>query len=331
MHVGIFGYANGATFKNITVGTGSITVSGTTGALGGIAGDAANFTTFTNCSNAAMLASSGANSMGGISGRLTNSSITNCQNTGSISAGRYGGGICSYPAQSTIKNSFNGGIVTVEYANGNIVGGGIAGYCKGSQIIACYNTGEVKGISSKSDIALGGICGDNGGVNNTATTYIIACYNTGKVWSDFENATDDNCIYIGGISGYTNRYGVEITACYNTGIVAYTATEEEDELGVGNISGYNTYKSSDSISAPVITACYWADIEYNPTNGIGYKETVSEGAASDEGAIKFADNVWPATTTDTAWGIGNKDGSASGHYWASLGSYNGEYPRLWFE
>jgi hypothetical protein len=331
LSVGIFGYASGATFQNITVGTGSIAVSGTSGAAGAIAGDAVNSTQFINCSNAADLNSNPKISMGGICGYLNSSHIINCENTGDNIAGRYGGGICAgIRLQSTIKNSFNTGTVTVEYASSSIAGGGIAGFCNNSQIIACYNTGEIKGISSESEIALGGICGDSTAGSASGFAQITACYNTGKVWSNYQ-AEDDECIYIGGIAGYAGRYGVEITACYNIGIVTYTMTGEEDELGVGNISGWNTYWSGDTKKEPVITACYWKDIEDNPTNGIGYKETESGGAASDEGAIKFTDDTWPATTTNTAWGIGNKDGSANGHYWASLGNFGGNYPRLWFE
>jgi hypothetical protein len=264
---------------------------------------------------------------------LTNSVINDCWNTGNIT-GISGGGICQRIYLGTIKNSFNTGKVTVNNEDDDPIGGGIIGNCLASQIIACYNTGEVTGSKLDAEHDLGGIAGSTGGYNDGSpvSTYIIACYNTGKMWSNFENATDDHCIYIGGISGYNGRRGAEIIACYNTGIVAYTATGEEDELGVGNISGYNNYNNGDTIKEPVITACYWKEIEGNPANGIGYKKAASGGAASDEGAIKFASDAWPTVSTHNEWGTG--DGSESGKYWKDLGGWQSGspvYPRLWFE
>jgi hypothetical protein len=131
--VGLFGYTNGATIKNLGVEISSKGVKGR-------------------------------NYVGGIAGWLDrSSSITNSYSTGSVSGGTYVGGIAgSMVSGSSITNSYSTGSV-----NGSNTVGGIAGHMQSSSSITnSYSTGSVSGSGSW----IGGIVGGGGGTitNNAA-------------------------------------------------------------------------------------------------------------------------------------------------------------------
>jgi hypothetical protein len=77
-----------------------------------------------------------------------------------------------------------------------------------------------------------------------------------------------------------------------------------------------------------LTACYWLDVPGdNATDGIG--ETTGN---IDPTFFAFGNTAWPSTTDHAEWGTG--DGSGSGLYWLSLGSWNAgtpTFPKLWYE
>jgi hypothetical protein len=326
----IFGYASGAEFKNIKIGQGSITMTETTGYNGGIVGEASNTTKIINCSNEANL--TGMRPIGGICGQLnSSSSITGCWNTGDITGtGTYAGGICGYvQTSSIIQNSYNsGGQITVASGSGQTAAGGIAGYCMTSaKIIACYNTGDVMARTTGTGVlSAGGISGATAGSESGGGGSITACYNTGAVSSDSPRTAATHRTNIGGISGNTSRGNVTITASYSTGTVsyAYTGADNKGLIYIGGISGYNAYNEDDTVTYPVITACYWKTTD--DENGIGFNAQTE--VSDNTGTLQFSGSAWPATSTHTEWGIG--DGSGSGKYWESLGG-GSVYPRLWFE
>ncbi|MDR1229988.1 MAG: hypothetical protein LBK61_01160, partial [Spirochaetaceae bacterium] len=178
-NLSIFANAYEATFQNVRIGTGSMTVTANK-LLGGIAGIAKK-TSFINCSNAATL--SGQGFIGGICGTLSAESIIdNCENTGDITSTANAssiGGICaSISSTATIKNCSNGGSLTISGADTTATMhlGGIAGtaLAASSVIKACYNTGDITGSAGKSNV-MGGIVGRLGGIGSRVT----ACYNTG--------------------------------------------------------------------------------------------------------------------------------------------------------
>jgi hypothetical protein len=362
--LGIFGYAEGATFENIHIGTGSMTTTGNS-AIGGIAVDATN-TTFTNCSNAADL-TSGEASAGGICLTLRESSlITGCWNSGDI-IGYTAGGICSFVSGNSaiIKNCYNSGhIVGGNSDKGGSEAGGIAGSNSG-KIFACYNTGavEVKALSGENQKT-----GYAGGIVGSLNGEITACYNTGAVkgaqaWQS----------YVGGIAGQVNGVnGPSMTACYNTGYVSSSATlsEEYTDVSIGGIAGRAHNGGSKAIT---ITACYsTGTVEYTglstvPADNSLYQAICVGGVfgvcgSTTEITSTFSDCYWKAVegldygiggtmaadddcfadetepsnegTTqfgDAAWPAnsgewGTGDGSGSGKYWKSLGAWNGENP-----
>ena len=181
--VGLIGRANGAKIKNVgvvdTYFKGYYYVSG-------ICGYSTN-TTISNCHNTGTV--SGTNNVGGICGLDydSNTNITNCHNTGTVSCSGtsyYVGGICGHGGTQT--NCYNTGTVSGSYY---YVGGICGGY--GTQT-NCYNIGKVSGYR-----LVGGICGGYGTQTN--------CYNTGTV-SGFES--------VGGICG---GYGTQTNCCYLAG------------------------------------------------------------------------------------------------------------------
>jgi hypothetical protein len=147
-YAGVFGNLHGATVKNTKV-NGRI-VAPFSYFAGGICGYASN-STISNCYNTVSISSSRA---GGICGQ--GGTISNCYNTGSISASIESsivGGICGQ--SGTISNCYNTGSISASIAGS--IAGGICG--SDGTISNCYNTGNISASSYA-----GGICGSNGRV-----------------------------------------------------------------------------------------------------------------------------------------------------------------------
>ena len=172
-YVGLFGYANGATIKN--VGVVDSYISGYCN-VGGICGYG-YYSTITNCHNAATVFASVSGSgcrAGGICGYNYYGTAINCYNTGNISGnGNSVGGIFGYNYYGTATNCYNTGNTKCY---GYYVAG-ISGFSDSGALTNCYNTGTVYGINSSA----GGVCGNN---SNSAITN---CYYTDSCAFDGSN------------------------------------------------------------------------------------------------------------------------------------------------
>lgn len=145
----------------------------------------------TDCENHATV--TGSSYVGGIVGEMNRNSVTNCTNTGTVTAvNKQAGGIagCVNPYNNStllISGCFNSGKVTstneTYKENGGIVG---EISTSGWTIIACVNTGEVENGA--------GIVGNNGGA-------VIACYTTQNSVVVTNQAGYDPYIYEGSIMG----------------------------------------------------------------------------------------------------------------------------------
>lgn len=212
------------------------------------------------------------------------------------------GGICGLLNDGMISGcSSSVTIKKTDGAGGSV--GGICGTCNGGTIVACLNTGSLS-LSVKAGMFtnVGGVCGkvdENEGVPGK----IIACVNR----ADLQNnaiKNGSNCSAIGGICGENARSST-ITACYNTGKL--TASEVTT---MGSIYGYTNNN---------VVACF-------------IKEILNMDIDLGDGVSVFLEGQWPSTTDSPEWGVG--DGSSSGKYWKTLGSWNEgtpDYPRLWWE
>ena len=229
---GLFGYAVGATFKNLTL-EGNVNIYASTGDIysnvGAFCGGARDCT-FLNCISNVNV--KGNKNVGGICGRAYGCTFTNCENNGTIIADENAGGICGRAAGSTLSvvrnygdvsaNTYAGGICGIINHSSNFLnttifksfnsaainvassrGGGLVGFAQASSgnvtINDCFNTGTVS--SSAQNAYLGGILGDCAHSSTNQAT-LNRCYNVGKI---SQNS------FSGGISGGTElRY----TNCY---------------------------------------------------------------------------------------------------------------------
>ena len=208
--VGLFGYANGATIKNLSV-TGYIS---TIWYQGGIIGCAKN-STVSDCQSSVTITQSDWYLCdvysGGIIGYAQEyCTITNCVNKGKISAYSgysfaYAGGIAGGVWLSDINGCYNLGTIESGLVGetGFGLAGGIAGCASGVKITDCYNLGELTSTTDNSFVNLGGIVGMING-----SGWIENCYNIGKISAKEKvikgsiaaeiNTDIVNCFYISG-------------------------------------------------------------------------------------------------------------------------------------
>ena len=226
MAVGLFGYVNGATIRNLQIGAGSsVTFSGDTTACEGVAAVVGNARSInlSNVSSAASVTSKDEASAGIIGNLVGGTSlIINCTNSGKIDVGANSGGIIGLLNGTdgvVIENCLNTGDVTNTITNGTDRIGGIVGTCNiaASSSYAlvlrnCVNAGNV--ITNKR--WAGGLIG-----YAAAKLQIENCTNSGNVQAYQE---------VGGLVGHIDSYqsnaaqGGTITNCVNTGTVTFTTT-----------------------------------------------------------------------------------------------------------
>lgn len=157
---GLFGYALGASIRNLTLA--DCAVSGKQ-FVGGIVGEAGQ-STISGCTVSGTV--SGSSSVGGIAGATSGgSTVTNCVNHSAVTgSGSYLGGIAGQ-ASGVIQNCLNTGTVTGTMISGNPVAsfGGVAGALPYTMGILrnCYNAGVVTGYQKVGGIAGYSCAGDD--------------------------------------------------------------------------------------------------------------------------------------------------------------------------
>lgn len=183
---------------------------------------------------------------GGIGGYILRSDLTDCENSGAVTAFMKVGGIAGMSMATYIGNSTNSGVIT---ATGNAAyniasqtgtdygsaAGGIVGwlYSNGGvgEINTCTNTGKVLGRGN-----IAGIVGYS--LNNGSKGYIKKCVNKGDVTA--EKATYGGtwatiCSGVGGVVGtlacHNSNYWTLVQDCKNEGAVS------TDKAMAGGIAG----------------------------------------------------------------------------------------------
>ena len=244
--IGLFGYANGATFKNIVIDETTITGNGDVGAVCGNASSS----TFSNCKVTATINAKG-NTVGGIAGsasgtfnnnKVTNTTINGIDNVGGIVGYTQNSTFTSNDVSATIegKNSIGG---ILGYSNSHcsldnniakcsIVGndnvGGLIGQSFDNawervvlSLKKCAFYGTIKAHSS-----IGGIVGrySLSRVDKPLSFEISNCYSV----SDIQATGDD----IGGILGCNDNYDIQntISNSYHSGNIL-------GDKNVGGIAG----------------------------------------------------------------------------------------------
>lgn len=169
---GLFGYIGaGSSIRNVKT-IGYVNSSGNmTGAIAGYSKG-----TIENCRNAASI--TGKQYTGGIVGQsygaaANKTSIIKCANSGDISGSKYVAGIVGKNAFGSISNCYNTGRVSASVSSTARVGG-IAGDASSggdSSINACYNIGAIQSTGSGTATQYGAVIG----FLNTSYT-VLACY-----------------------------------------------------------------------------------------------------------------------------------------------------------
>ena len=184
-YAGLFGYAEGATVKNMAV-DGYVSTSDVGNYSGGIVGYLSGGS-ITNCFNYCTVNSE--STSGGIVGEIAQSGkITGCGNAGTVSGSGQGtGGIAGWALKNcNIQNCYNIGAVSGD----STYAGGIVGHLQvNSQICNCYNTGSV--TQSVGNYSLGGIAGYASNNANIKRCYWLEGTAINAVKHDQESWTED--------------------------------------------------------------------------------------------------------------------------------------------
>ena len=280
LSIALFGVISGATIKNLTLASSSVT--GAT-AVGGLVGLSTGNSTIDNCNVASDVTVKGTNFVAGVcaaamlSGKLTISRTTNAATV----TGNYAAGILSENDQegTTIERCGNEGSINVSEYDG----GGILALSKfaSTNIANCYNTGNV--VFSGTQQFGGGILGDvNYYISDSSTRVTIEnCYNAAALAASYNIApivpanavvpdmeagsgydskriTVTNCYYASDLcSGAESVVGVNALASSSMKDASFTAL-----LNQGQPVQYWVFTEGANQGYPVPTGSY-------PTTGIG--------------------------------------------------------------
>ncbi len=208
-YVGLFGYLDGATVRNLTMAeSGNIHLTTV---------DAQNSTYY----------------LGSVAGHVKNGKIINCHNQSKVSFSMTGqtghvGGIAGYSNGSVISACSNTGAVTMDGYNSNA--GGIVGYNTGSSIVSCFNTGNISAIANLYDQKRGAAyAGGIGARSIESACKILHCYSTGEI-----TATSTEFACSGGIAADTGN-NTTIESCFATGTVSAKSVNNRDLAVAGGI------------------------------------------------------------------------------------------------
>ena len=232
--VGLIGYAEGATVRNIGLEGGSVSGGMYVGPLvGTMVGGSV-----TNAYSTATVSGSGDN-VGGLVGLNSSGSVSNAYSTGPVtgSANNVGGLVGSNSSGGTISDAYSSSVVTGV----NSVGG-LAGESLGGSISNAYATGSVSGSGS----SVGGLVGNNtGSISNGYATgsvsgvyYVggLAGWNEGSIDTAHATGSVNSTYYAGGLVG-VNYYNGGIRNAYATGSIS-------GNYYLGGLVGINYYNAS---------------------------------------------------------------------------------------
>ncbi len=248
---------------------------------------------------------------GGLIGQVSSSAtITNCYNTGNVTAGAPTGGILGWASQVTIANCYNTGDINCTGAQA----GGIVGGTYGSlSLTDCYNTGNIMAVSPA-----GGIIGTGYGStlaiinsNNTGRVSVINSPTGGIIGSSGTTARIENCKnsgeitsdkkYAGGIVGDSYSAPITIISCHNTG-----------DISSGGINGtYGTSGIAGVTTNAKINGCYNTGKILAPNNTGGILGYIKEGSTAIEVSNCYNSGEIVSSNSDSGYGgiIGRSNGS----------------------
>ena len=168
---GVVGQASGCTISNCeNAGTVKSNIW-----TGGIVGSN-NGGTISNCRNSGIVASNALKPSAGIGGIVGENYgvILDSYNAGTVTGGAYTGGVVGWNYNGTVSDCYNTGAVTA--IGGGYAGGvaGFNGYGAGT-VESCYNIGTVS-VESEGSGSAGGVVGWNGYNNGSSSGIVTGCF-----------------------------------------------------------------------------------------------------------------------------------------------------------
>ena len=207
-YMGLFGYTNQATIKDLGVVDANVTGGDYTGILVGKAENSqiSNvYTSGTVTSNDAFV--------GGLVGNLIDSTATNVYSTADVKGNSFVGGLIGYLDGSIVEKAFATGKVT---ATDGEVGGLIGVMSNGGTVKNSYATGDVNG-----KVDVGGLVGII--IGGSITTTFDTVYSTSRV---------SGSQYVGGFIGF-----VDTDTTTNIKNAVYNRSTGVDAIGSGSATG----------------------------------------------------------------------------------------------
>jgi hypothetical protein len=326
-YMGLFGYINGGSVKNL--GIENFSVSGYY-YVGGLIGYN-NYGSITNCCSMGDVNSSiNSKYVGGMVGYDYSGSVTNCYSTGTVIVAynsQYVGGLVGYCGGSVsitycystdaVSNSSNlyydvgglagcnyGGIVNcystsaVSGAPGSYNIGGLLGRNAGT-ISDCFSTGAVSGPGF-----VGGLVGDNyGSISDCYSTCAVSGTSGGGGLVEYNSGTISNCYSTGAVSGISGSIYTGGLAGYNYGSISncYSAGAVSGSSHIGGLVGdcNNTHAT--------VSASFWdVNSSGQPTSAAGTGKTTAEMKTE-------------STFTSAGWDFSYADGNDAVWYMAMNG------------
>lgn len=310
-NVGLFGFINGATIRNVGLTGVSVTGRAYTGSLvgrlnnaarinnsystgnvtgtsnvGGLVGD--NNTGTVSSSYATATVSGSGDTIGGLVGRSYGGIITNSYTTGNVNGANYVGGM--------VGNNTNSSSITNSYATGTASGavyvGGLLGLNQtNSSITTSYATGTVFGTNS-----VGGLVGYSATNSTVSDSYATGAvsgssdkvgglvgYNiTATIYNSYATGAVSGFNYVGGLVGQNHVSGM-ITDSYATGSVT-------GSVRLGGLVGWNSANS-------IVTRSY-------ATGAVSGVSTLGGLVGRSYDGATVVDSYWNIDTT----GLSTSDG-----------------------
>ena len=265
--MGLFGYCNGATIKNLTINDAEINGNTYVGVISGYDEDG----DVSNCILSGKVHS--VEYVGGCTGYTYYGFFNGISSSVDIIGGDYTGGIAGGTSTINISNCFVNSTISGINKVGGILGLESSKYCK---ISNCGYVGSISGTSN-----VGGICGYTSGyTNNSSSSTIKGSYAVAYVRGTGENtggligyseSTVEDCYfsgrvigqkYTGGLIGYRKLNRVK--KCYSHGSIIGTSY-------VGGLCGY--IDGSYAIESNVIIASSIKATEGNVGRLYGYNNS----------------------------------------------------------
>ena len=296
---GLFNSSNGATIKNLTIASGSVTG----GYVASFVQDATN-TTFSNI-HSAMTITSSSGYTGGLVGELHGTaSIAQSSFTGTMNPTGYAGGLVGamWDAGTSVTDSYSAGTISTS---GSYEGGIVGGFFNGT-LNRVYSNAT---INLNGHFYVGGLVGDDqGAINNSFSAATLVG----------SNSSDGGLVGLDNSGSYTNDYFDKTTTntvnCFGIN-------------GSGTCTGVNTgnatpnYFKNNTTNAPFTTGSWnfstiWATTASYPTlhniNGFTDPTVPNSGDANGDGtadsyqayvaSIQDANGIWSTVTVPSSSG-----------------------------